>query len=521
MWVQKFVFVFQWGACMIKLMIAEDERLERKALAFLIDKYFKDEIIIVCEATNGLDAIEKAKQFKPDLIMMDISMPIMDGLEAAKLIQNDCKHAEFVILTAYSNFSYAKEAIKLGINDYLLKPVSNEEFQKAIGKCVEIIHEKQKKINELLQLKKQRLELLPLLEKDLILKTVYGTNHSEKDIQSYFETMNISGSEFLAVIFKNDVVLESQISALSFVKTKMNGVVDFVIASSYSNELIFILFDNQLSKKINKIINLITRLIGEVKHQYNLNATVHRSDIYHQLSDLHACYLSCKSCVTVHKKEATDVLIEKEQQIFEKIFKEDLEGAVESFEWLFKTIISQEDFQTSKKKIHHFLVVLNRKIINFWGAELPIFKMNNIELQYDQLTTNQALGGYVKHLISEIILYVTAYKKDKNVLVIEEAKSYIKSHYKENLTLDEVADYMGFSSYYLSKLFKKVEKTNFKDYVIQLKMNHAKEMLKQSDCSIKEIAYELGYSDPNYFSRAFKKAVGISASDFSKISFEQ
>ncbi len=138
---------------MLKLMIAEDEALERKALRFLVEKFYGDEIDIVYEAVNGVDAVEKALKYKPDIILMDISMPLMDGLKASSFIKEQSADIEFVILTAYSYFDYAKEAIKLGINDYLLKPVSNEEFCNSINKLLEKIYKRRENTKRLKELK--------------------------------------------------------------------------------------------------------------------------------------------------------------------------------------------------------------------------------------------------------------------------------------------------------------------------------------------------------------------------------
>lgn len=121
---------------LLKVLIVEDEDFERTAIKFLLNEYFSESLKIVGEAFNGKDALDMTLEYKPDLILMDISMPIMDGLEASKRIREYNRDIEIIILTAYGEFDYAKTALKSGVIDYLVKPYSNDEFRKSICKAV-------------------------------------------------------------------------------------------------------------------------------------------------------------------------------------------------------------------------------------------------------------------------------------------------------------------------------------------------------------------------------------------------
>jgi YesN/AraC family two-component response regulator len=120
----------------LKVLIVEDEDFERSALRFLVSKYFSDKLEVVGEASNGEEAVEMISPLKPDIILMDINMPLMDGLQASEKIKAENRNIEIIILTAYNYFEYAKRGIKIGVSDYLLKPFSDEEFLNSIGKAV-------------------------------------------------------------------------------------------------------------------------------------------------------------------------------------------------------------------------------------------------------------------------------------------------------------------------------------------------------------------------------------------------
>lgn len=123
-------------------MIVEDEDFERRALKYIIKKYFPQELEIVGEASNGEEAVDKFSNLKPDIILMDINMPIMDGLQASEKIKEINKYVEIIILTAYDYFEYARQGIKVGVSDYLLKPFSNEEFLGSINKIMKRIEDR-------------------------------------------------------------------------------------------------------------------------------------------------------------------------------------------------------------------------------------------------------------------------------------------------------------------------------------------------------------------------------------------
>lgn len=127
---------------MLKLLIVEDEDFERRAIKFLVNKYFADKIEVVGEASNGEEAVDKALALKPEIILMDINLPLMDGLQVGEKIKEKDKNAEIVILTAYNYFEYAKRGIKIGVSDYLLKPYSDEEFLYSINKVMEKVKDR-------------------------------------------------------------------------------------------------------------------------------------------------------------------------------------------------------------------------------------------------------------------------------------------------------------------------------------------------------------------------------------------
>ncbi|AOT68569.1 response regulator transcription factor [Geosporobacter ferrireducens] len=350
---------------MIHLMIVDDEPLERKGLEYLIEKYFKNEIRVVQSVSNGNAAIEGLEREAIDLVLMDIQMPIMDGLQASKEIKSKNNNIEIIILTAFDEFEYAKKAIHIGVNDYLLKPIANDEFLDAIERVLLKIKIRKDRVNDLLE-----------------------------------------------------------------------------------NEL------------------LVEQLI-------NLNEYI---------------------------KGISELLLNK-----------DLVGSLAYFD---KIITTLESYRISIEDLVISLKIILKSVLQDVSFYLSDFDIDtSLKLLSDQLQTgdrmNVILEGFLKDVIDKID--ITRDRSEKAVVL---AKEYIKDHFNKEISLEEVAEYVDLNPHYFSKLFKKIEGKNFKDYLIELRMEIAKELLKTTKFSIKEIAYKVGYNDANYFSRAFKRYTGRPATKY-------
>ncbi|MTI54037.1 response regulator transcription factor [Geosporobacter ferrireducens] len=350
---------------MIHLMIVDDEPLERKGLEYLIEKYFKNEIRVVQSVSNGNAAIEGLEREAIDLVLMDIQMPIMDGLQASKEIKSKNNNIEIIILTAFDEFEYAKKAIHIGVNDYLLKPIANDEFLDAIERVLLKIKIRKDRVND-------------LLENELLVEQLINLNEYIKGISELLLNKDLVGS--LAYFDKIITTLES--------------------------------------------------------------------------------------------------------------YRIPIEDLVISLKIILKSVLQDVSFYLSDFDIDTSLKLLS-----------------------DQLQTgdrmNVILEGFLKDVIDKID--ITRDRSEKAVVL---AKEYIKDHFNKEISLEEVAEYVDLNPHYFSKLFKKIEGKNFKDYLIELRMEIAKELLKTTKFSIKEIAYKVGYNDANYFSRAFKRYTGRPATKY-------
>jgi two-component system response regulator YesN len=151
--------------------------------------------------------------------------------------------------------------------------------------------------------------------------------------------------------------------------------------------------------------------------------------------------------------------------------------------------------------------------MEYYNQQQPFLEMQTLENEIELINNLEGLKIYFEQIIENLIDDLCNNAKEQKVEIIETVKDYIDQNYKDDISLEDVAEYISFSKYYLSKLFKEVEGINYKDYLIKVRMEEAKKRLKNGD-KIKVVACEVGYSDRNYFSRAFKKYTGISPGKF-------
>lgn len=392
-------------------MIDEDEALERRALKFILNKFYNSTIKVIGEASNGQDAVNKALEYKPDIILMDINMPIINGLKAGEIIKHTLKDTEIIILTAFNYFEYAKSAISIEVSDYLLKPISNKDFCSSIDKIINKINMKKLKNDKNNNINKKYRKSISFVEKEMITSVVSGKEILEYEFNDYRQILDISNTNNCCIVFEfytEKVVDENTVKKI---KLKFSSIFFHVIGGTYLNEIILFIFDDDLEKKLS-------------------------SDIL--------------------KKFICNI---------EEYFKEDIKPHI--------------------------------------GIGFSSKNFNELYLSYKKAKLSMeenSLCGL-----------------SNNINLVEKVKKYIDENYMRNITLEKAAEYVFISSYYLSRIFRKIEGMNFKDYLIKVRMEKAKKMLVSHRKSIKQISMEVGYSDQNYFSRAFKKYANRSPKEYGRL----
>lgn len=502
---------------MLKLMIAEDELLERKALQYLLTKYYQDKIEVIAEVANGKEAFSQALINHVDIILMDIKMPKLDGLKAAELIKEEMPETEIIILTAHSEFEYAQRSIHIGVSDYLVKPYSEKEFCAIMDKTINNVILKNKRKLKQKELRDKLNEIIPLLEKEIILEIIYGTKTSLDRFAEYKKLLGIDSNSFMCLVISTPQKNIFNMNLLNKVKDKIKKLISGVIGYISLQDMVFLLLGDELQKIKESIEfkDMLFEIKNDFKCNFQIDLIIGQSEVYNTVTKLNKSYNEARSLLINKEKTINEYPYEKEKLICGKIIDRDLDNAIKEFNAMFTYLIKnyQNNIIDLKSYLKEFSILLNRNIREFFGNELEIYDTRQVEKDINSFTDIIDLKVYMQSLFKKVVAEILAHKKDKKVQVIETVKSYINDNYSEDISLGEVAEHISFSQYYLSKLFKEVEGINFKDYLIKVRMEKAKILLKKGT-KIKSVANLVGYTDPNYFSRAFKKYTGISPSEY-------
>ncbi len=501
---------------MIKLLIAEDEHLERKAIKFFIDKLYPQEIEVVAEVSNGEEAVFQALENEVDLVLMDIKMPKVDGLKAAERLKEQAPEIEIIILTAHSEFDYARKSIKIGVSDYLVKPYVEEDFKEVIDSSLQKIktlkkeNEKEKRLLEKIQ------NITPVLEKEIILNIIYNTESSLNSFLGHKNMLGIEGKKylFLTVNYKNNNKVED--SLYNSIREKLKGIFDGLISYNGLINSIFLIIDNDLEAKIKS--EKFKRFENSIKIRKENEAQdiiINKSSISDNFRKISEIYNQTKKAVVDEQFSINNYPYQSEKKVFAKIIDKNYELAREEFNKIYSFLLQEEKNNLIRIKsfLRRFLVFLNRRLMEYYNEQQPFLEMQKLENEIELIDNPEALKVYFEQIIENLVDDLCNNAKEQKVEIIETVKDYINENYQEDISLDDLAEYISFSKYYLSKLFKEVEGINYKDYLIKVRMEAAKTRLKRGD-KIKVVACEVGYSDRNYFSRAFKKYTGISPGKF-------
>lgn len=475
----------------MKILIAEDELLERKSMKKFIATNFKD-FNVVGEAPNGRIAIELAADLQPDIIFMDIKMPGINGLEAIDAIYTANPTIRFVLVSAYDTFDYAKEAMKYGIKDYLLKPAKNEEIVRTLLRLQKEITEERKAVTET--------EGSDKLIKDSLIRNVMESPVDE-ETKTVMKRLypKVKNSYFLVLSMTEEPMheelchrLEASIKSPFLVTQLRNAIIVLVILSeeiSKSDQLIFVRkLSIQLGDRVYIGIGCLCNSFTNLPTSYQ--------EAYETSFQMKADEQSNYSFYQVEKQEVGNS--EVVENIVEKL-EQGKREAVLGYFTEHATNLSESDKEVLYISVQH---ILKKHYITEPHASLA------------GLRTTEDWQAYL-HICS---IKINEHFQSKQLMT--QAREYIEKHYQDPLSLEELANVVNLSPNYFSNMFKEAFGETFIELLTKIRMEKAREFITENEHSLKEISFLIGYKDPNYFSRVFKRYYHLSPKQFQKRLFK-
>lgn len=475
----------------MRILIAEDELLERKAMKKFIQDNF-NHMTVVGEAVNGRQAIELAKELQPNIIFMDIKMPGINGLEAIEQIHAVQPEIKFILVSAYDTFEYAKKAMKFGIKDYILKPGKNEEIIRTLLRIREEILSEEKVTEEIKQSEQ-------LLKEKLIRKLMkYPVDKDAQDIANQVHSGMKSGYFLVcdadASMDKSrmEEVLLDQVHQYIFYE--INGLVIVLVicadAIEKSDQLL-------LARKLHLHLGEDVFIgVGSLCSTLEKLPTSYR-EAYEASVQLKAANQSNYGFLQKsNQAHRNDQVI---NHIFQSVEKGNYEQAIMNFK-------ENENYLNTIDKEKLYISIQN------------ILEKRNIEganHSISSLITEKDWYTYLEVCCMKIQEYYLSKQS------MAKAKEYIEMHYSSEVLLEDVAIVVNLSPNYFSNLFKEEFGETFIELLTRIRMEKAKELIEENLHSLKEISFLVGYKDPNYFSRVFKRYYDRSPRNYQKDIFEK
>lgn len=524
---------------MYKIMLADDEGIVIDSLKFLIDKEFAGE----CEiefAKTGRKVIELAESFRPDIAVMDIQMPGINGIEAMEEIRRNNKNIIFIVMSAYDKFDYAQEAMKLGAIEYLTKPMEKNKILAALRHAMSLVsEEKERRSNDLLV--REKLEIVvPILENGLIYSIIFH-EHFEDDTENYLTMLDINSKyAYMMVAIAGDSKEGSHMTnALgSSVKLqKYSSVIREYFKSGFNDAVVGNVMGNKIAIMVpyyedeqdvsvrEQILEKARGLTDRLNEQTGIafRIGIGKVNIISKMEDsyreaMNALMLSKNTVahaddLPIGCEYESDYPIKLETALFDEIEKGRTEAALNAaqkyFEW-----IRQQDMMNARMKILEFALWAERIAYASGGMTYSFGDRHDYLPTIMGIDNMDELWKWFSSKIEFSSSAISNKNSESSNDVISSAKKYIAENFAKNITLDDVSYNVNISPYYLSRLFKEATGQNFIDYLTELRIDKAKELLSQTQYSMKEICSMCGYSDPNYLSKSFKKKVGVTPTEY-------
>lgn len=520
---------------MITILIVDDEPLIRLGVESIINWDLLGAKLIG-HATNGADGLEKIRNMQPDIVLTDIKMPVMDGIEMIKQAQCGETSPYFIILSSYNDFELVKTAMKLGAVDYLMKLNLDEN---SINKVLSETIEKKLKIQEFRKDEKPDL-------KYSFLKEVISMQQSQKNSEDLPillpPSLSIKRDGYYIILYiKMLVPSASDTNAKSSIQTYFFNMCKEHLEKlghlyGYSQEPNILTFYVETATKITqeKLITHVKEIEKRVKKYFNSNINVgisaphknilHVSDAIKEsissipkdivLSESHIFFYS-PPLSTIKMQKKLDLFKQKEW-IFNILFNESNETSELFFTEIKQLVLQQLELEQSYELCYELLQAIynldtnsRQFFINWYDCEYV--SINDFTKSYQSQTT---LYSWITQLEEGVLKYSQDFIPEIYHYKIKKAKQYILDNKFKKISLNEVALYLDITPGYLSRIFKKVTRQSFSDYISEVKIQEAKILLLQNNNKIYEVSSHLGYEDPYYFSKVFKKFTHMTPSEY-------
>ncbi len=494
---------------MKKVMIVEDEELILQGIRNIVD-WEALGLNVVHMAHDGVEALEMWEREPVHIVVTDISMPQMDGLTLLRKIREKEEQVRFIILTGYDEFAYAREAVRLDVENYILKPIDEEELIRQLRETVRRLEEMDKKKLQYIDEKTEWLHFL-------------NGGFESLEARKFAQLLGLSpeGGNYLAAVMKwntqglkekkiTDMIVElKKEERLRIVHLPPDSLLMVLAADGMDEGKVWEYFA-ELQNRMESRFNILTFIcIGNSFVRFEELPDVYRGARKLQKYLIIEGYGNCISLRQIQNRN-TEAIRMDETQLRKYILKREKEAAVNYIEDLFINNIRKEAAVSSLYQMAVKMAMLLQDIKKEYKLESGRF--HDLSELIETIFSAEDIHGIKTAFISEIaeIIECMHGEDSKYTPVVRQIIAEVQKNYKEDMNLKTLAYRYHMNASYLGQLFQKEVGCSFAQYLSNTKNSIAKELILNTNMKINDIARQVGYPDTSYFYRKFKQSYGVS-----------
>ncbi|HHW00854.1 MAG TPA: response regulator [Clostridiaceae bacterium] len=529
---------------MYKVLIIDDEEPAREAIKILAD-WDSINVYEVFEAWDGKNGIRLIEEKKPDIILVDMKMPEMDGMELLRIVESKYPDLAIIVISGYDNYEYTHQAIHSKVIDYLLKPIKRNELNDALAKAIDTISNRRKMQSQYIDRNILLNLSLPSLKEKLYMAAIEGSISKQmREIYRELIDTECSIKHYSVSVFRImnlDEVSDKYFNEVSLTQFAISNAINELFNDGFecfnfvnpknSNEIIVIIsFKGEFNEKQKaNYLHLIQKTRRKLNQLFELIIMVGAGGFHEGIDSLKKSFLEAEKLIgsinllnnndgiicdmpeDINKMKIS--LLDKKDLIFNAIEG----GSLTYTKEIIKEFVDKIE-QTGVLTLRDANRIFDELMLIFNNfSMIKEFDANELISYFKSLSRTVCnFEQFKKYLLDFIELFYNLSKKQlgNDNFNIYEVKEFIDSNYCQDIKISLFTNKYFLSREYLMKLFKDEFGCGIYEYVIKVRMEKARELLADPDIKINKISQMLGYSDNNYFSKAFKNYFGISPSDY-------
>lgn len=517
-----------------KVFFVEDEIITREGIRENVD--WQSSGFEFCgEAADGEMALPLLRTAQPDVLITDIKMPFMDGLQLSKIVRERMPWIRIIILSGHDEFEYAQQAISLGVTDYLLKPVTVQKLESVLQKLALQLSEERKQQATLKALQEQMEDSRAVLRERLLFRLVVGAVSSAEALEKGQALgLDLISRHYLVLILK----LELGDRTEQYDHEEYQQIQNTLSELAQENPDVFVLKrdwgDMTLIMKgstpefLEEDRDLLLHKIRQTAEKTRYRVAIGVGSTKDRIADISQSFVDALMHIQNHTSEndsgAGNSTVQRELIQLDKAALENYLrcGKRDDFNDFFDGFIgrlSETALKSTLIKNYIFidLMLAVAKLINELGGEIDriLPELNAIETLLSDVGSVEHLREQAQKIVFVGLAYRDSRPNDQHMHLIRQAKVYMEQQYANpELSLNDVAAQANLSPSHFSVVFSQEMHQTFKECLTEIRITKAKELLRMTMLRSAEIAYQVGYNDPHYFSSVFKKHTGLSPLEF-------